>query len=137
MTRLSPRGWFFAGLAATLAFRAWLSAAMPFTADEAYFVLWGRRPDLGFYDHPPMIGWWLAPLVAASDADWVARLPATLAPAALALAVRAAREPFAELAQARLDSVEALYLDQLMATRDANEGLQAFIEKRPPRWEHR
>ena len=57
--------------------------------------------------------------------------------AALALAVRAAREPFAELARARLDDVEALYLDKLMATRDANEGLQAFIEKRQPRWEHR
>ena len=57
--------------------------------------------------------------------------------AALALAVRAAREPFAELARARLDSVEALYLDQLMATRDANEGLRAFIEKRQPQWEHR
>jgi len=28
-------------------------------------------------------------------------------------------------------------LDKLMATRDANEGLQAFIEKRQPRWEHR
>jgi len=37
----------------------------------------------------------------------------------------------------RLDDVEALYLDKLMATRDANEGLQAFIEKRQPRWEHR
>ena len=57
--------------------------------------------------------------------------------ASLALAVRAARESFAELAQARLDNVEALYLDKLMATRDANEGLQAFIEKRQPRWEHR
>ena len=57
--------------------------------------------------------------------------------ASLALAVRAAREPFAELAQARLDTVEALYLDKLMATRDANEGLQAFIEKRQPKWEHR
>lgn len=57
--------------------------------------------------------------------------------AALALAVRAVREPFAELARARLDHVEALYLDELMATRDANEGLQAFIEKREPRWEHR
>jgi cyclohexa-1,5-dienecarbonyl-CoA hydratase len=57
--------------------------------------------------------------------------------ASLALAVRAAREPFAELARARLDDVEALYLDKLMATRDANEGLHAFIEKRQPRWEHR
>ena len=89
MTRVSPRAWFFIALTATLAFRFWLSVAMPFTADEAYFVLWGRRPDIGFYDHPPMIGWWLAPLVALSDADWVARLPATLAPAAVALAVRA------------------------------------------------
>ena len=57
--------------------------------------------------------------------------------ASLALAVRAAREPFAELARARLDAVEALYLGKLMATRDANEGLKAFIEKRQPRWEHR
>ncbi len=90
MSRLSPRAWFFIALAATLAFRFWLSAALPVTADEAYFALWGRRPDLGFYDHPPMIGWWLAPLVALSDADWIARLPATLAPAAVALGVRAA-----------------------------------------------
>jgi cyclohexa-1,5-dienecarbonyl-CoA hydratase len=57
--------------------------------------------------------------------------------ASLALAVRAAREPFAERARARLEDVEALYLDKLMATRDANEGLKAFIEKRQPRWEHR
>jgi len=86
----SARDWFQFALAATLAFRVWLSFALPFTGDEAYFVLWGRRPDLGFYDHPPMIGWLLAPLVALSDADWVARLPATLAPAAVALALRAA-----------------------------------------------
>jgi cyclohexa-1,5-dienecarbonyl-CoA hydratase len=57
--------------------------------------------------------------------------------ASLAMAVRAARQPFAELARARLDDVEALYLEKLMSTRDANEGLRAFIEKRQPRWEHR
>jgi cyclohexa-1,5-dienecarbonyl-CoA hydratase len=57
--------------------------------------------------------------------------------AALALALRAARGLFAELARARLDDVETLYLEKLMSTRDANEGLQAFIEKRQPRWEHR
>ncbi|MGH8675180.1 MAG: ArnT family glycosyltransferase [Burkholderiales bacterium] len=84
-----PRGAFYLALGATLAFRLWLSAMLPVTADEAYFVLWGRNPDLGFYDHPPMIGWLLAPLVALSDADWVARLPATLLPALAALMVRA------------------------------------------------
>jgi cyclohexa-1,5-dienecarbonyl-CoA hydratase len=57
--------------------------------------------------------------------------------ASLALAVRAAREPFADLARARLDDVEALYLEKLMATRDANEGLIAFMQKRQPKWEHR
>lgn len=57
--------------------------------------------------------------------------------ASVALAVRAAREPFADLARARLDDVEALYLKKLMTTRDAYEGLKAFIEKRQPKWEHR
>ena len=57
--------------------------------------------------------------------------------AALACAVQAAREPFADLARARLADVEALYLEKLMVTRDANEGLKAFIAKRQPVWEHR
>ena len=37
----------------------------------------------------------------------------------------------------RLAEVERLYLDSLMATRDANEGLVAFLAKRQPNWEHR
>jgi cyclohexa-1,5-dienecarbonyl-CoA hydratase len=37
----------------------------------------------------------------------------------------------------RLAEVEQLYLDRLMATRDANEGLTAFLAKRKPHWEHR
>jgi cyclohexa-1,5-dienecarbonyl-CoA hydratase len=57
--------------------------------------------------------------------------------ASLALAVHAARGPFAELARARLDDVELLYLEELMQTRDASEGLKAFLEKRQPKWEHR
>ena len=39
--------------------------------------------------------------------------------------------------QARLAEVERLYLDRLMTTRDANEGLDAFLAKRQPAWEHR
>ena len=37
----------------------------------------------------------------------------------------------------RIAEVERLYLDRLMQTRDANEGLAAFIAKRPPKWEHK
>ncbi len=90
MNAVSTRGWFYLALGATLAFRGWLSAAAPVTADEAYFALWGRSPDIGYYDHPPMIGWLLAPLTALSSADWVLRLPATLLPAATALLLREA-----------------------------------------------
>ena len=57
--------------------------------------------------------------------------------AALRHAVRAARLDFVERVRARLARVEALYLDDLMATRDAVEGLEAFLARRPPRWEHR
>lgn len=80
-----PRQAFFALLAATLLFRFWLAAAMPITGDEAYFIWWGKFPDWGFYDHPPMIGWWLAALLVVSDAEWWLRLPAVLLPGALAL----------------------------------------------------
>ena len=38
--------------------------------------------------------------------------------------------------RAKLAAVERLYLDELMKSRDALEGLQAFIAKRPAIWEH-
>jgi 4-amino-4-deoxy-L-arabinose transferase-like glycosyltransferase len=86
----SARRWLWLALAATLLFRFWLAAAAPVTADEAYFILWGREPALGYYDHPPMVGWWLAPLVALSEAPWLMRLPAVLVPPLVALGVGAA-----------------------------------------------
>ena len=57
--------------------------------------------------------------------------------AALACAVTAARGAMIRDVRHRLAEVERLYLDSLMATRDANEGLRAFLAKRKPNWEHR
>jgi 4-amino-4-deoxy-L-arabinose transferase-like glycosyltransferase len=78
---------FAALLVLTLVFRFWLAAAFPITGDEAYFIWWGWMPDWGFYDHPPMIGWWLAALSLAGQAEWWLRLPVILQPVLLALAV--------------------------------------------------
>lgn len=57
--------------------------------------------------------------------------------ASLACAVEAARGGMLRDVRQRLAEVERLYLDRLMATRDANEGLTAFLAKRKPEWEHR
>lgn len=84
----TARRWFFTALAGTLLFRIWLSAVVPLTGDEAYFLLWGEVPDIGYYDHPPMVGWLLALLAPLSRAEWVLRLPAVLLPVALAFGTR-------------------------------------------------
>jgi cyclohexa-1,5-dienecarbonyl-CoA hydratase len=52
-------------------------------------------------------------------------------------AVRAARAGFVERIRRKLAQVERLYLEELMATHDAVEGLTAFIAKRPAVWEDR
>lgn len=81
---MSARRLFFVLLPLTLAFRFWLAWAMPITGDEAYFVDWGRHPDWGFYDHPPMVGWWLAAQLLLGDALVWLRLSAILQPALFA-----------------------------------------------------
>ena len=77
----------------------------------------------------------LAELDARSD-DWLARIYRQSASS-----IRYAKRAF-RLAQGadfdqRLRAVERLYLDELMQTSDANEGLNAFIEKRKPVWSGR
>jgi cyclohexa-1,5-dienecarbonyl-CoA hydratase len=57
--------------------------------------------------------------------------------ASLGFGVQAVRSEFAAAANRRLLIVERLYLEGLMKTRDAVEGLNAFLQKRNPKWEHR
>ncbi|HEX6322834.1 MAG TPA: enoyl-CoA hydratase-related protein [Vicinamibacterales bacterium] len=51
--------------------------------------------------------------------------------------VRAVRLGLRARLRLELPRVERLYLDDLMQTADASEGLHAFLEKRQPVWSHR
>lgn len=32
----------------------------PISEDEAYYWLWSQRLDWGYFDHPPMVAWWIS-----------------------------------------------------------------------------
>lgn len=79
-------------------------------------------------------------VVAADELDgWVrekAQSLSLLSRAALVLAKRALSLGFSEWTRA-MPEMERLYLEDLMNTSDAHEGLQAFMEKRSPQWQHK
>ena len=104
-----------------------------------------RAEDLLFsgrsIDAPTALAWGLANELAddpaaAALAYFESHLAGRSA-SSLGYALRAVRAPLIEQLRRRLSEVEALYLDGLMNTRDAVEGLQAFLDKRTPKWEHK
>ncbi len=68
---------------------------------------------------------------------WVEKQILPKSASSLRHAVRAARMEFNAVLKARLPEQERLYIDELMATHDANEGIQSFIERRKPDWQNR
>jgi cyclohexa-1,5-dienecarbonyl-CoA hydratase len=68
--------------------------------------------------------------------EWLRRLYRQSASTAR-MAKKAFRLAQADDFEQRLERVERLYLDELTQTSDANEGLNAFLEKRKPVWRGR
>lgn len=62
---------------------------------------------------------------------------ATRSSAALACAVAAARGAYLAEVKRRFAEVERIYNERSIKTHDAREGLDAFLAKRPPKWQHR
>lgn len=59
MLKLDSRQGLWLLILALTAVRLWAAAAIPLTEDEAYYRLWSQHLHLGYYDHPPMIAWWI------------------------------------------------------------------------------
>lgn len=88
--------------------------------------------------------WWaaagLVDRVVPGDAldaevdDWFDGHLAPRSAAALAHAAEAARAGMVRVVPALLADLERQYLDRLMRTHDATEGIAAFIERRAPQW---
>ncbi len=62
----------------TLAIKLILASVIPMSGDEAYFIVWARHLDFGYYDHPPMVGWFLHLVMYLGSAEVILRLPAIL-----------------------------------------------------------
>ncbi len=61
---------------------------------------------------------------------------ASVSASVLRFAVQAAREDYADRFAAKMAKLEELYTSGLMETKDAVEGLEAFMEKRPAQWKN-
>jgi cyclohexa-1,5-dienecarbonyl-CoA hydratase len=55
----------------------------------------------------------------------------------LRYAVKAARSDYVARIRAKIERIEHVYLDELMKSHDALEGLNAFLGKRAAQWQHR
>jgi 4-amino-4-deoxy-L-arabinose transferase-like glycosyltransferase len=76
--RLSPE--LILCLALLTAARLIAAAAIPLTEDEAYYRLWAMRPAFGYFDHPPMVAWWVAAgRLIGGDTPFGTRVVAALA----------------------------------------------------------
>lgn len=46
-------------LGITLLLKVLIAWITPVVGDEAYYYIWSIHPQLSYFDHPPMVGWWI------------------------------------------------------------------------------
>jgi len=121
----------------------------------------GVFPPIAAVHFPDRIGWartlqliTTGDIVSAAEAHRLGLVDRVVSPAELAATVEESIAKFRDKSatairltrraamvaagdfETRLAEVEKLFLDELMGTEDALEGLKAFLEKRPPSWSH-
>lgn len=68
--------------------------------------------------------------------EWIGKNILRKSASSLRYATRAARISFDHLMKKNLPLLEEMYLNELMKTHDANEGIISFLEKRKPEWKN-
>jgi hypothetical protein len=92
---------------ATLVVKLLLAYVVPFSGDEAYFVIWAKHLDFGYYDHPPMVGWFLHLMLYLGSSEVVLRLPSILTSILIGIGIFRLLKP---LDESRAALVAMLYL---------------------------
>ena len=125
-----PAEWLKFTLIVSLLIRLGVAAWIPITGDEAYFITWGKNLDYGYYDHPPMVGWFLSLMLLFSDATLWLRLPGILMFAFMGVVIFRLLRPFDE-AKAALAAIlfliAPLNLLSVLITTDTPLILWSFI----------
>lgn len=67
---------------------------------------------------------------------WIEKNISGKSASSLRYAVKAARSSFNKNLKEMLPQLEEMYLNSLMKTQDANEGINSFLEKRKPLWKN-
>jgi len=67
---------------------------------------------------------------------WIEKNIVPKSASSLRYGVKAARVKFNHILGNFLPQLEYMYVKQLMETKDANEGINSFLEKRQPVWEN-
>jgi 4-amino-4-deoxy-L-arabinose transferase-like glycosyltransferase len=52
--------WAIAAVLGFVALHLFAAAVIPLSPDETYYLSWSRFPAWSYYDHPPMVAWWIA-----------------------------------------------------------------------------
>jgi hypothetical protein len=61
-------------LGAIFALKLLILLFLPLTGDEAYFIKWADNLSMGYYDHPPMVGWLIYLMSFVADSHLFFRL---------------------------------------------------------------
>ncbi len=90
-----------------------------------------QAKELGLVNHV------VAPEDLEAKTEELTKKLTNLSPLVLKLTKKACLQGLAGEQETALDGIEDIYLNQLMVTADAEEGLRAFLDKRKPEWKNK